>query len=149
MPSTESKVYLSSADWMPRNLHRRVESLVPIENETVKRQLLEQVMMANRMDEMQSWQLGPDGEYRRLPRSPEGFSAHTWFMTNPSLSGRGSALRDSPPAMPGELFPEAAETPLGERASGPQSMPGEPALEPSESASAKGRPRPTLVKAAV
>ena len=178
LPSTDSKVYLSSADWMPRNLHRRVESLVPIENETVKRQLLEQVMMANRIDEMQSWQLGPDGEYRRLPRSPEGFSAHTWFMTNPSLSGRGSALRDSPPAMPGELFPEAAETPLGERASCPQSMPaeaapqpgepasadqkrlgvrascpqpmpGEPAPEPGESASAKGRPRPTLVKAAV
>ncbi len=178
LPSTESKVYLSSADWMPRNLHRRVESLVPIENETVKRQLLEQVMMANRMDEMQSWQLGPDGEYRRLPRSPEGFSAHTWFMTNPSLSGRGSALRDSPPAMPGELFPEAGETPLGERASCPQSVPGEPAPEPSESASAdqkrlgvrascpqpmpgesapepgerasaEGRPRPKLVKAAV
>ena len=178
LPSVESKVYLSSADWMPRNLHRRVESLVPIENETVKRQLLEQVMMANRIDEMQSWQLGADGEYRRLPRSSEGFSAHTWFMTNPSLSGRGSALGDSRPAMPGELFPKAGETPLGERASCPQPMPGEPAPEPrksssaeetrlgarasypqpvpgepapqpGKSSSAEDQPRPKLVKAAV
>ena len=125
-PSTESKVYLSSADWMPRNLHHRVETLVPIENETVKRQLVEQVLMANRFDVMQSWQLGPDGAYRRLDHQPGDFSAHTWFMTNPSLSGRGSALRESRPAMPGELFPGT----------------GDPAA-------AEDKPRPTLVKAAV
>ena len=125
LPSTESKVYLSSADWMPRNLHRRVETLVPIENETVKRQLVEQVLMANRMDVMQSWEMQPDGAYLRLPQEPEAFSAHTWFMTHPSLSGRGSALQDSRPAMPGELFPDNAD---------------EAAEEP---------PRPTLVKTAV
>ena len=107
LPSTESKVFISSADWMPRNLHRRVETLVPIENETVKRQLVEQVLMANRMDVMQSWEMQPDGSYRRLPQKPDAFSAHTWFMTHPSLSGRGSALQDSRPAMPGELFPDA------------------------------------------
>jgi len=126
LPSTESKVYVSSADWMPRNLHHRVETLVPIENETVKRQLVEQVLMANRFDVMQSWQLGPDGAYRRLDHQPGDFSAHTWFMTNPSLSGRGSALRESRPAMPGELFPDTGG-----------------------SAAAEDKPRPTLVKAAV
>ena len=126
LPSINSRVFLSSADWMPRNLHRRVETLVPIENETVKRQLVEQVLMANRFDVMQSWEMQPDGSYRRLPLESGAFSAHTWFMTNPSLSGRGSALRESSPAMPGELFPE-----------------------PANAASAKDSPRPTLVKAAV
>ncbi|WP_446830145.1 RNA degradosome polyphosphate kinase [Candidatus Foliamicus sp.] len=109
LPSTDSKVFLSSADWMPRNLHRRVEALVPVENETVKRQLVEQVLMANRMDVMQSWEMQPDGSYRRLAQKPDGFSAHTWFMTHPSLSGRGSARQHSRPAMPGELFPDMSE----------------------------------------
>ena len=107
LPSTDSKVFLSSADWMPRNLHHRVETLVPVENETVKRQLVEQVLMANRMDVMQSWEMQPDGSYRRLAQKTGAFSAHTWFMTHPSLSGRGSALQDSRPAMPGELFHSA------------------------------------------
>ncbi len=108
LPSTESRVFMSSADWMPRNLHRRVETLVPIENETVKRQLVEQVLMANRLDVMQSWEMQSDGSYRRLPQEPGAFSAHTWFMTKSSLSGRGSALRDSLPSMPGESFHESS-----------------------------------------
>lgn len=150
LPSTESKVFLSSADWMPRNLHHRVETLVPVENETVKRQLVEQVLMANRFDAMQSWQLEPDGAYRRLPRAPGAFSAHTWFMTNPSLSGRGSALRESQPAMPGELFPVT-----GDRAATQEPQPwetGGPALETEGAAgsdSPENRPGPTLVKTAV
>jgi len=92
MPSAQAKVFISSADWMPRNLYRRVETLVPIENETVKKQVLEQIMIASLNDEVQSWEMQADGGYRRVETRPDGFSAHTYFMTNPSLSGRGSAL---------------------------------------------------------
>ena len=119
LPSTASKVFISSADWMPRNLHNRVETLVPIENETVKRQLVEQVLMANRFDIMQSWEMQPDGSYQRLPQLPRAFNAHTWFMTHPSLSGRGSALRESRPAMPGELFPKHGGAAAEENAPSP------------------------------
>ena len=92
LPSRHAKVFITSADWMPRNMDWRVESFVPIDNSTVHRQILDQIMVANLKDQAQSWMLGSDGVYTRQIVDELALNAHTWFMTNPSLSGRGSAL---------------------------------------------------------
>ncbi|WP_428926032.1 RNA degradosome polyphosphate kinase [Marinibacterium sp. SX1] len=101
LPSKQARVWISSADWMGRNLNRRVETLVEIHNDTVKAQIVSQIMAANLADVAQSWIMNPDGSHRRtvVEDGAFAFNCHRFFMENPSLSGRGSAGAKDVPSL--------------------------------------------------
>ena len=97
LPNRDAKIFFSSADWMPRNLNRRVETLIPVEAITVRNQIMDQIMVANLNDNTNSWDLLLTGKYIRRQVEDKPFSAHEYFMRNPSLSGRGKSLKVSAP----------------------------------------------------
>ncbi len=97
MPSSKAKIFISSADIMPRNFDRRYEVMVPILNQTVHKQILNQIMVANLKDNTQTWEMKPSGEYSRIKEGKPAISAHTYFMSNPSLSGRGKSIKIKKP----------------------------------------------------
>ena len=97
MPSSKAKIFISSADIMPRNFDRRYEVMVPILNQTVHKQILNQIMVANLKDNIQAWEMKSSGEYSRVKVGKPNISAHNYFMSNPSLSGRGKSIKIKKP----------------------------------------------------
>ena len=97
MPSSRAKIFISSADIMPRNFDRRYEVMVPILNQTVHKQILNQIMVANLKDNTQAWEMKSSGEYSRIKEGKSPISAHNYFMSNPSLSGRGKSIKIKKP----------------------------------------------------